>query len=52
MSFYKFMKQKTHLNIERSIYNDKIRQKDSYVEKFQKHILDEYKFSDEGRQRL
>ena len=31
MTFNKFIKQKTHSNIERSIYHDKIRKKDSYV---------------------
>ena len=31
MSFINYMKQKTIPNIEKSIYNDKIRQKDTYV---------------------
>ena len=31
MSFTSYMKQKTQRNIENSIYNDKIRQKNTYV---------------------
>ena len=52
MSFTSYMKQKTQRNIENSIYNDKIRQKNTYVQKFQRYILDEFKFSEDAKRRL
>lgn len=52
MSFVNYMRQKTHTNIEKSIYNEKVRKKETYVEKFQKFILTEFKFSDEAKRRL
>lgn len=39
MSFVSYMRQKTHNNIEKSIYDEKVRKKETYVEKFQKFIL-------------
>lgn len=45
MSFTNYMRQKTYKNIEKAIYNDRIRQKQTYVEKFQDFILTEFKFS-------
>jgi hypothetical protein len=52
MSFTNYMRQKTYKNIEKTIYNDRIRQKQTYVEKFQDFILTEFKFSQEARRRL
>ncbi len=52
MSFTNYIKHKTKRNIENSIYNDKIRQKDSYVQKFQRYILDQLKFSEQAKRRL
>lgn len=52
MSFVSYMRQKTHNNIEKSIYNEKVRKKETYVEKFQKFILTEFKFSEEAKRRL
>ena len=52
MSFVNYMRQKTHNNIEKSIYNEKVRKKETYVEKFQKFILEEFKFSEEAKRRL
>jgi hypothetical protein len=52
MSFTNYMRQKTYENIERTVYNDKIRQKQSFLEKFQDFVLTELKFSDQARPRL
>jgi len=52
MSFTNYMRQKTYQNIERTVYNDKIRQKDTFLQKFQDFILTELRFSDQARRRL
>jgi len=39
MSFTNYMRQKTYENIEKTVYNDKIRQKESFLEKFQSFVL-------------
>jgi len=38
MSFTNYMRQKTYENIEKTVYNDKIRQKESFLEKFQSFL--------------
>lgn len=52
MSFNRYMKNKTHKNISKEIYQSKIKQEQNYVEKFQKYILKEFTFSEQGKRKL
>lgn len=52
MSFVNYVKKKTSSNIEKAIFHEKLRPKESYVEKFQNFILSELKFSEEAKRRL
>ena len=52
MDYSTYMKKKRLVDIEKDIYENKIRKKTKEIEKFQDFILDEVKFSSDHRQKL
>lgn len=52
MDFSHYLKKKTKLEIEKDVYERRVKQKTKPLEKFQDFILDEVKFSNDHKEKL